>query len=60
MMKQVASCLLSAKLGYELNPHMKQSQVVLNSSPAASHVFKPTEKPREFQREREKEEQKNQ
>ncbi|KAG5415107.1 hypothetical protein IGI04_002674 [Brassica rapa subsp. trilocularis] len=40
--------------------HGKERTVVLNSSPAASHVFKPTEKPREFQREREKEEQKNQ
>ncbi|KAG5394475.1 hypothetical protein IGI04_024438 [Brassica rapa subsp. trilocularis] len=59
-MKQVASCLLSAKLCYELNPQVKQPQLVFNPPPAASHVLKPTEKPREFQREREKEEQKNQ
>ena len=60
MMKQVANCLLLAMLCYELNPQVKQPQLVFNPPPAASHVLKPTEKPREFQREREKEEQKNQ
>ena len=60
MMNQVASCLLLAKLCYELNPQVKQPQLVFNPPPATSHVLKPTEKLREFQREREKEEQKNQ
>ncbi|KAF3536304.1 hypothetical protein F2Q69_00019425 [Brassica cretica] len=59
MMKQVSSCLLLAKLCYELNPQVKQPQLVFKPPPDASHVLKPTEKPREFQREREKEEQKN-
>ncbi|KAG5381150.1 hypothetical protein IGI04_028992 [Brassica rapa subsp. trilocularis] len=48
MMKQVASCLLSAKLCYELNPQVKQPQLVFNPPPAASHVQNPAEKPREF------------
>ncbi|KAG5384567.1 hypothetical protein IGI04_036037 [Brassica rapa subsp. trilocularis] len=51
MMKQVASCLLSAKLCYELNPQVKQPQLVFNPPPAASHVQNPAEKPREFQSE---------
>ncbi|KAG5415441.1 hypothetical protein IGI04_003008 [Brassica rapa subsp. trilocularis] len=48
---QVASCLLSAKLCYELNPQVKQPQLVFNPPPAASHVQNPAEKPREFQSE---------
>ena len=60
MMKQVANCLLLAMLCYELNRQVMQPQLVFYPPPAASHVLKPTEKPREFQREREKEEQKNQ
>ncbi|KAG5377676.1 hypothetical protein IGI04_025518, partial [Brassica rapa subsp. trilocularis] len=48
MIKQVANCLLLAMLCYELNPQVKQPQLVFNPPPAASHVQNPAEKPREF------------
>ncbi|KAF2557492.1 hypothetical protein F2Q68_00016611 [Brassica cretica] len=37
MMKQVVSCLLLAKLCYELNPHVKKPQLVFNPPRAVSH-----------------------